>query len=311
MRRIEALTILGIGDDPSCDISQITKAYRIASLKHHPDKNENSTESTSKFQEINEAYQFLINASPPDHELGSRTDFTRMSSYQDIFIFFIRSIFVKNGISTINSECIENALLDIITSNYDKLLKTLDKQTAIIVYEFMHEYADILHLPSETLDRMFGIVSDKMKGDNIIVLNPTLSDALLKKIYELEYDGKHFTVPLWHNETYYTLNDSSDLIVRCNICDLPDYMYIDENNHLTIKIRTSIQKMLDTESITVSIPLTDIETINLTVPSHELRVVKTPQLYTCRDAIGLPKINVRNLLDSSVGAGISIQVELY
>jgi hypothetical protein len=309
MRKLEALTILGINPDSEYDIPQITKAYRIASLKHHPDKNENSNESTCKFQEINEAYHYLINTLPD--ESSYNTDYTKMTSYQDIFIFFIRSIFVKNGISTVNSDCIETALIDIITSNYDKLLKTLDKQTAITVYEFMHEYADILHLPPETLERMLGIVSDKMKSDNVIILNPTLSDALNKKIYELEYNGKRFTVPLWHNETYYTLSDSSELIVRCNICDIPDYMYIDENNHIILSIRTSIQKILDAASISVSVPVSETETINLTVPAHELRVTKTPQLYNCRDSVGLPKINTRNLLDSSATAGISIQIELY
>ena len=48
MRKLEALTILGINPDSEYDIPQITKAYRIASLKHHPDKNENSNEFTCK-----------------------------------------------------------------------------------------------------------------------------------------------------------------------------------------------------------------------------------------------------------------------
>jgi hypothetical protein len=88
-------------------------------------------------------------------------------------------------------------------------------------------------------------------------------------------------------------------------------MYIDENNHIILSIRTSIQKILDAASISVSVPVSETETINLTVPAHELRVTKTPQLYNCRDSVGLPKINTRNLLDSSATAGISIQIELY
>ena len=40
-------------------VDEIKKAYRRLSLIHHPDKNNNSTESASKFQKIREAYETL------------------------------------------------------------------------------------------------------------------------------------------------------------------------------------------------------------------------------------------------------------
>lgn len=325
MRRPEALRLLGLdavtNKAKPYSANCITKAYRIASLKHHPDKNENSPESTAHFQKINEAYKYLMQTATlsdaPSSDFdsasasGPASASAASSSYHDLFVFFIRSMFNKNGIDAVNSSDIETALIHIISSNYDKLLKTLDKSTAISVYEFMHEYADILHLPTETLEKMFKIVSDKMKGDNVVILNPSLSDVFHKKIYDLEYETKHFTVPLWHNEMYYTLTGECDLVVRCNICDVPDYMYIDENNHITISVRTSVQKLLETGSITVGIPLTTDETVNITVPSSELFVTKQPQVYKCPDPIGIPKINTRNPFDSSVLAGVSISIELY
>jgi len=187
----------------------------------------------------------------------------------------------------------------------------LDKATAISVYEFMHEYAEILHLPTESLERMFQIVSEKMRSDNVVLLNPTLSDVFHKKIYDLEYESKHFTVPLWHNEMYYRLDDACDLVVRCNICDVPEYMYIDENNHITISVRTSIQKLLETGALHVCIPFANDESINITVPSSDLIVTKKAQVYKCPDQIGIPKINTRNPFDASVLAGISVCIELY
>jgi DnaJ-class molecular chaperone len=50
--------ILGVSDDAS--ESDIKKAYRALSLKWHPDRNNNSEEANSKFQEIGSAYETLI-----------------------------------------------------------------------------------------------------------------------------------------------------------------------------------------------------------------------------------------------------------
>jgi hypothetical protein len=306
MNKKEALQLLGL--DILVDVNTVTKAYRVESLKHHPDKNENSPESTARFQKINEAYTYLLSKTKTNPSPSPFTS-SQSNSYHELFIFFIRSMFKDN--TGIQASDIETALVHIISSNYDKLLKTLDKTTAVSVYEFMHEYADVLHLPSETLERMFQIVSEKMRSDNVVLLNPTLSDVFHKKIYDLEYESKHFTVPLWHNEIYYRLDDASDLVVRCNICDVPEYMYIDENNHITISVCTSIQKMLDTGSVTVCIPLTNDESISINVPSSDLVVTKKAQVYNCPDPIGIPKINIRNPLDATALAGISVCIELY
>lgn len=48
-----------LGIDPSSSKAEIKKAYRTLSMKHHPDKNNNTDESKKKFQEINEAYETL------------------------------------------------------------------------------------------------------------------------------------------------------------------------------------------------------------------------------------------------------------
>jgi len=306
MNKKEALQLLGL--DILVDVNTVTKAYRVESLKHHPDKNENSPESTARFQKINEAYTYLLSKTKTNPSPSPFTS-SQSNSYHELFIFFIRSMFKDN--TGIQASDIETALVHIISSNYDKLLKTLDKATAVSVYEFMHEYADVLHLPTETLGRMFQIVSEKMRSDNVVLLNPTLSDVFHKKIYDLEYESKHFTVPLWHNEIYYRLDDASDLVVRCNICDVPEYMYIDENNHITISVRTSIQKLLDTGSVTVCIPFANDESISINVPSSDLMVNKKAQVYNCPDPIGIPKINIRNPLDATALAGISVCIELY
>lgn len=54
---IDYYKILEISSDADAD--EIKKSYRKLSLKHHPDRNNQNTESIKRIQEINEAYEIL------------------------------------------------------------------------------------------------------------------------------------------------------------------------------------------------------------------------------------------------------------
>ena len=47
-----------LGVDNNATSAEIKKAYRVLSLKYHPDRN-SSAEAKERFQEINEAYETL------------------------------------------------------------------------------------------------------------------------------------------------------------------------------------------------------------------------------------------------------------
>ncbi len=53
-----ARKILGISAD--ANLLEIKKSYWLLSMKYHPDKNPNNKESLKKFQNIKNAYEFLI-----------------------------------------------------------------------------------------------------------------------------------------------------------------------------------------------------------------------------------------------------------
>jgi hypothetical protein len=307
MKHADALSVLGLERGFTKDA--LIKQYRLESLKHHPDKNGNSPESTAQFQNINDAYLTLLNDAcycGDDGFADNNTASTSTKSYREFFLFFVRSMFNDNC----NSCNVEEALLNIVATNYDKLLATLDKQTAISTYEFMHEYADILYLRPEDLERMRTIVAEKMKADNVVILNPTLSDLFAKKLYRLQYEDQLFMVPLWHNEMYYPVAGDRELIVRCIIQDMPDHIYIDENNNMTINVRTSVQRALDSGSVTVIIPVSPTP-IEIKIPAASLVITACAQTYRCSDTVGIPKINTRNVFDASILAHIDVCITLY
>jgi hypothetical protein len=303
---------------PGYTRDDLIRHYRLESLKHHPDKNNNTPESTARFQEINEAYCTLLTLADNDADDGggdTTAQHVYPSSYSNIFTFFIRAKFNNNS-------SIEAALMDIIANNYNKLLANLDKQTAVQIYEFMQEYADILYLRPEDMERMRSIVADKMKSDNLVILNPSLKDLIEHRVYRLEYEGQVFMVPLWHHEMYYPLTgiggvgddtkDDSELIVRCILEDAPDYVHVDDLNNLTIHIRTSIQRAFDAGSITVSV-IPDI--FEFTIPASALSVARV-QTYTHSyrgeaAAIGIPQINSKHMYDASALGRVDVCIELY
>lgn len=76
--------VLGIDENASKD--EIKKAYRSLSFKYHPDKNNNSPESVSMTQKLNEAYETLSDEQKKN-EYDARNDpknpFIRMSSFRN------------------------------------------------------------------------------------------------------------------------------------------------------------------------------------------------------------------------------------
>ena len=61
----------------------IKKAYRVLSLIHHPDRNNNSQESTEKFQKISEAYEVLSDPEKKkEYDMTRNNPFMKMMSGQ-------------------------------------------------------------------------------------------------------------------------------------------------------------------------------------------------------------------------------------
>ena len=150
----------------------IKKQYHKLALINHPDKNGNSLDSTNKFQQINEAYDFLskelhtINGafaqgSQRDSFVSSTQSEERNSKYVYLLSLFISSII--EGSNGWNKETIKNIIKEIVTLGLkqvaceknvylENIFSELDKDSSLEIYSFICKYKHILYISNETLE---------------------------------------------------------------------------------------------------------------------------------------------------------------
>lgn len=104
--------ILGVSKEASQE--EIKKAYRKLSLLLHPDRNNNSQESTEKYQEINRAYEVLSNEQErAKYDMQRNSPFAQMQGQgqgfrhmqvnpADIFNFLNKNVFEQMNMGQMN-----------------------------------------------------------------------------------------------------------------------------------------------------------------------------------------------------------------
>ena len=234
-------------------LEYLKKQYRKMALKYHPDKNGNTPESTLKFQQINEAYEYLkreiiisnkyCNYAEDVEDRGGEPDLNS-SLYFDILKEFMKTVFE----GTYN-EILSKVVKDIIITGKKitaKLFDELDKDTVLNIYSFLSNHRLLLHLNDDILGLIREIVLKKYDNVQIYKLNPSINDLINNNVYKLHVNNELFLVPLWNNESYY---DSSgcEIIVICEP-ELPYDITIDEDNNIcvdySIVLRDELYKLI-------------------------------------------------------------------
>lgn len=262
----KALLILEIGQLTNLTEEYIKKKYHRLALINHPDKNGNSLESTNKFQEINEAYDFLlkelhtINGSTTNSDTYAQGSNAFVSSTQsketNSKYVYLLSLFINSIIEAPNSwnkYTIKNIIKEIVTLvaceknvYLENIFSELDKDSSLEVYSFICKYKHILHISNDTLEFVSSLIKKKYKNDRVFILNPSITDLLESNIFKLQVDDQLYLVPLWHNELYFDAKslDGGEIIVLCNP-ELPENMTIDEDNNIHILLDLDGQNLLD------------------------------------------------------------------
>jgi hypothetical protein len=291
-------------DEHIITLDYLKKQYRKMALKHHPDKNGNTHESTLQFQKITEAYEYLKREvileenDSNDHESDINS-----SLYVDILKGFMTTIFEGRY-----NNLLGKIITDIISAGKQislKLFDELDKDTTFNIYTFLSNYKSTLHLNEDVLTMIREIVTKKYDNVQIYKLNPSINDLLNNNVYKLYVDNELFIVPLWHNESYYDTS-GSEIIVICEP-DLPDDITIDDDNNIYYEFKISLKDQLYTL-------IQEDETLYVTIGSKIFPIpfselyMKREQYYRIKKG-GLSKIK-KDIYDVSDKADIIIKIIL-
>lgn len=294
------------------DISSdyLKKQYRKLILKHHPDKNGNTSESNDKFKQIHEAYHFLkseIHKLNPD-DFNNKEDEDEDEDEQDSSIYVnILKCFMKSVFEGSYTDILSKIVNDIMNAGKKisvKLFDDLDKDTALHIYTFLSTNRSILHINQEILDLIRDIVVKKYDNVEVYKLNPSVNDLLNNNVYKLYANDELFLVPLWHNESYFD-GSGCEIIVLCEP-ELPHHIKIDEDNniHTTIFINLNeLQEMIfNNKMITVTIG----EKSYQICPSK--LYIKKEQYYRMKNE-GLSKIK-KDIYDISEKTDIIVKINI-
>jgi hypothetical protein len=285
--------------------NEIKKKYRMMALKYHPDKN-NSSDSAEKFQEIHQAYEYLLKYENNnffeiiDDSDSDDDDISDKNSYSWVLYSFLKNVLQKESynnlfytiIQRLSTTCEKTAL---------ETLEKIDKKTLIKIHEIMNIHRDVLHFDDFFYEKIDEIIKNKIKNDECIILNPVLNDLFENNLYKLNINENIYIIPLWHHELVYD-NSGCDIYVKCNPM-LPENIEIDSNNNIHVRLRYNINELLDVEKVDIGISKNPI----YLYPS-QLKITKS-QTILLREQ-GISKINQNDIYDITKKSDIYLNIRL-
>jgi DnaJ-class molecular chaperone len=298
----KACEILDIDPEEDTSTDLLKKKYRIKALKYHPDKNK-SDDASSKFQEIQSAYEYLSMNLEYDHvdsdsDGNERTE--DRNNYKNILFSFL-----KNIMNTDKNDSVFRIILNKISNTCESkaldTLEKLDKTLLIKINELIKRHKEVFHFSGSFFDKVDEILKKKIKNDECIILNPQLDDLFENNLYKLKVGESVYAVPLWHHELVYD-NSGSDIYVKCNPI-LPENVSIDNKNNIYVKHCCSLVDIWDKGKIELK-----LGEKTFYVSADKLRITKN-QTHVLEKQ-GISKINTVHIYDVSKLGDIIIDIEI-
>jgi hypothetical protein len=322
---------LNYNDISSFTTDKIKKQYYKLALQYHPDKHNNSTQSTAIFQELNAAYHYLIKeVKHLDHtsnqnNINMNQSFTQNPSFSSFFTsstednqehpayISLLTIFVNLLAKSAGSDLFSSIVKDIVLGCKQislKLFDGLNKEMSLEVYSLLLKYQQILCIKEEIIEQVKSVLFEKYKNTFLFSLNPSLEDLFESNVYKLVHNGHAYFVPLWHSELYYDYisgptptSIDGEVIVKC-IPDLGENIFIDEMNNIHTTMHVHLR------DISFKSPALELKlgTRSFEIPCDKL-MIKSLQYYTIRKK-GIAKIDEINMYSIDQKADIVVKIIL-
>lgn len=285
----------------------IKKKYRMLALQFHPDKN-NTEYARTKFHDIQNAYEFLTkNYKSEDDDIDTFVN-EQTYSYKDLLGIFLKSLSEEGGfgnnINDVQFKIYQNILQKISRLCEERtieLLKNINKNLLIKIYEVLFKYQNVLYISDVLLIKIREVLDEQMKNDECIILHPILEDLFDHNIYKLNYQERTMLIPLWHHELVYDIS-GADLYVRC-FPILSDNVSIDSNNNISVDLQYDIRELLSKEEIKI-----DLGGHRFCFNVEDLRVV--PQQTAILKGAGIPSINSKDIFSINERSNLMLNIRL-
>ena len=284
-------------NNPDIDVDMIKRQYRLKALIYHPDKNK-SPNAVRKFQEIHDAYEYLLMAEEYANQDGYAA--ADDDSYRNLFMMFLKKILENDTGQSVFYNIIQR-ITTMCESKAFELLERLDKPTLIKTCIILTKYKDAFHITDNIIEKITQLIQTRNENDECIILNPTLKDLHNNNLYRLSVNGETYIIPLWHHELVYD-NLGHDLYVNC-LPDLPDHISIDENNNIHIDVKYNIHDIWEHEYIQVQ-----CDTMCYPIQVNTLKLANKQNVIFAKQ--GLSKINAKNIYDVSNRGDVYVTVHL-
>jgi hypothetical protein len=288
-------------------VEYLKKQYRRLALKNHPDKNNNTTESTTRFQQIQEAYEYLRkefkHLSDDEGDDAEPVDGPISSLYLDILTSFMKTMFAGTY-----DDVLTKIVKDIIIAGKkisSRLFDGLDKETALNVYTFLSNNRTVLHLSQEILDVIREVVVKKYDNIEVYRLNPRISDLMNNNLYKLYVNEALYLVPLWHNESYFD-GSGCEIMVICEP-ELPEGITIDDDNNICVETSIYLQRALAGIILEEGAIKVDVGEKEFKIPLSQL-YMKHEQYYRIKNE-GISRIK-RDVCDVAEKSDIIVKIKI-
>jgi hypothetical protein len=287
---------------------ELKSAYFKQAVKCHPDKNNNSEKSTTKFQQLQDAYELLLTVAV-DTEEDSKEDTSEygVKSYDvETLIQLIRGMVSSK---TVDSNILVR-VLDKIVSIYTASPCTLvDGNKIKDICEILKTVIHIYNGPNKSFyeklfQNIYSIIGCSKKVTISYELKPTIDDLLNDNVYKLTVWEKTHLVPLWYDECVYELDGNTELVVNCNPIITKDIRLDAENNvYMNVNIPFKSVKLDE------PIQLVHIGKKTYTIYTNSLIFTQDYQTI-CLYNQGILKMTDDNFYSSKLRSNIYLQISL-